>query len=147
LSNSSVAGFRVQPRSATVRDTCVIALTSTTIRTADRDGTAVVAVTGEIDMTNRGPVLAVLTAQLDRRPEALVVDLTETVFFGTTGIRVLLETARRAQDLGVEMAVATDQRAVLRPLRITDVDESLNIRPTVGQALEAVQPAKASSSM
>jgi anti-sigma B factor antagonist len=128
-----------------VRDTCVIALTTTTIRTADREGTAVVAVTGEIDMTNRGPVLAVLTAQLDERPEALVVDLTETAFFGTTGIRVLLETARHASDLGVEMAVATEQRAVLRPLQITDVDECLNIHPTVKLALAAVQPAKVAS--
>ncbi|OLF15175.1 STAS domain-containing protein [Actinophytocola xanthii] len=125
-----------------MRDTCVIALTTATIRTADRDGAAVVAVTGEIDMTNRGPVLALLTAELDQHPEALVIDLTKTDFFGTTGIRVLLETARHAADLGIDMAVATDQRAVLRPLRITELDESLNIHPTVQLALDAVQPAK-----
>ena len=128
-----------------MRDACVIALSTTTIRVMDRGGTSVVEVTGEIDMVSGGSLLAILTTQLDEHPEGLVVDLTRTTFFTSTGINVLVDTAIQARDRGVVMVVAASQPAVLRPLRVTGVDDVLNIQPTVDLALTALQLGRASS--
>jgi anti-sigma B factor antagonist len=117
-----------------VRD-ITIALSTTTIRTMNLDGVAVVEVAGEVDLVNGGSLLAVLTAQLDQHSTGVVVDLTRTVFFGSTGIAALLRTAAQAREHGTEMVVVADHRAVLRPLQITGVDGELRIRPSVDLAL------------
>lgn len=122
-----------------MRDICTIALSTTTIRMRNLDGVAVVEVTGEVDLLSGRPLLAVLTAQLDQRPAGLVVDLTGTVFFGSTGIGTLLRTAARAQNRGIDVVVVADHRTVLRPLQITGVDQELRIRPTVALALAAFE--------
>ena len=128
-----------------MRDTCIIALSTTTIRTRTLDGTAVVEVTGEIDLVSGGSLLAVLTAQLDQQPTGLVVDLTGTEFFGSTGIGTLLTTFAQAQDRGIVMVVVADHRTVLRPLRITGVDRELRIQPTVALARAALEALPAPS--
>lgn len=105
----------------------------------DRDGTAVVEVAGEIDLACEEAIRAAIVGQLDRRPAALVVDLTEVDFFGSTGIQLLVDTIKHAQRLGVALAVATDRRTVLRPLEITLVDQTVDVYPTMREALTAVR--------
>jgi anti-anti-sigma factor len=122
-----------------VRDTCTIALSTTTIRTTDLDTVSVVEVTGEIDMANANQLLALLTAAIDRCPAALVVDLSGTAFFYSAGINALVSTANRAQDHGVALLVVADHRAVLQPLRLTGVDTLLTLRPTLDQALAGLR--------
>jgi anti-anti-sigma factor len=135
LSRSSVAGFECNQGSATVRDIRTIALSTTTIRTRTLGDVAVVEVAGEVDLASGGSLLAVLTAQFDQHYTGVVVDLTETVFFGSTGIAALLRTAALAREHGIDMAVVADHRAVLRPLQLTGVDQELRIRPSVDLAL------------
>ncbi|MFJ6676609.1 STAS domain-containing protein [Actinosynnema sp. NPDC091369] len=118
----------------------------TTIQIHDHDGVTVVEVAGEIDMASEKPVRAVLVEQLERRPAGLVVDLARIDFFGSAGIQLLIEAATVAQRRGVPLAVATDRRTVLRPLELTLVIESVNVHPTVGEALAAVRPGDRSSS-
>ncbi|MCC8247034.1 STAS domain-containing protein [Saccharothrix luteola] len=112
-------------------------LTST--RTADHDGIAVVAVIGEIDMACEQPVRAAITGQLDRRPAGFVLDLAEVDFFGSAGIQLVVEAVVRAQRLNVPLALATDRRAVLRPLEITLVSQTVDIHPTLPDALSALR--------
>jgi anti-anti-sigma factor len=121
-----------------VRTTCTIALSSITIHTKDLGGVPVVEVTGEIDRTNSGSVLAVLTSQLDSRPRGLVVDLTGTLFFDSSGVKVLVLAAARAAERGITMAVVADRGVVLRPLAITGAAEAVDLRPTLDLALAAV---------
>jgi anti-sigma B factor antagonist len=119
-------------------DICHQFTPSTTTRVHDHDGTAVVEVVGEIDMACADPVRAAITEQLDRRPAGLVLDFTRVDFFGSTGIRLLVEAVVRAQRLDVDLAVATDRRAVLRPLEITLVSQTVDIHPTRQDALDAL---------
>ncbi|MFE9746893.1 STAS domain-containing protein [Saccharothrix saharensis] len=114
--------------------------TDTTVQIHDHDGVTVVEVAGEIDMATEQPVRAVLAEQLDRRPAGLVVDLARIDFFGSAGIQLLIEAATSAQRRGVPLAVATDRRAVLRPLEITGVLDAVNVHPTLHDALAAVRP-------
>jgi anti-sigma B factor antagonist len=135
----------MQPGSATVSDDYTIALSTMTINTRNHNGIAVVEVIGELDLVSGGSLLAVLTSQLDQRPTGLVVDLTRTVFFGSTGIAALLETTSRAQDRGVVVVVVTDHRAVLRPLQVTGADQHLGIQPAVDLTLAALEAEAAPS--
>jgi anti-anti-sigma factor len=128
-----------------VHDSRVIALSTSTIRVVSRDGVPVVEVSGEIDLVSGGPLLAVLSEQLDRRPAELVVDLNGVDFFGSTGIRVLVDADARARDLGAVLVVAANTRAVLRPLVVTGTDGELTIRPTVDVALAEIRTGRSSS--
>ncbi|MBB5957980.1 anti-anti-sigma factor [Saccharothrix tamanrassetensis] len=120
-------------------DTCTETSPATTIRVDLHDGTAVVRVTGEIDMACEKPVRAAIFEQLHQRPAGLVVDLTGIDFFGSTGIQLLVEAIAHAQRLGVALAVATDRRAVLRPLEITHMSQAVVIYPTVQAGLDALR--------
>ncbi|MFJ6676588.1 STAS domain-containing protein [Actinosynnema sp. NPDC091369] len=113
--------------------------TPTTTRVHHHRGVAVVEVVGEIDMACDRPIRAAVTDQLDRRPAALVLDLTRVDFFGSTGIQLVVEAVVKAADRGVALALATDRRAVLRPLEITDVHHMVTIHPTVEDALASVR--------
>ncbi|MBY8848096.1 STAS domain-containing protein [Saccharothrix sp. MB29] len=100
---------------------------------------AVVSVTGEVDLASEGVVDAAVQDQVDRRRPGLVVDLTRVDFFGSAGIRLLVDAAQRARRLGMALAVATDRRVVLRPLAITLVDQAVEIHPTVPAAVAALR--------
>ena len=63
----------------------------------------IVALTGEIDMMSSAPVTSRLAELLDRKPPALVVDLREVRFFGSEGIRALVETQVQADELGIKL--------------------------------------------
>ena len=84
-----------------------------TVRTTDHDGCPVTAVSGEIDSHSVTSVEVELSAQPDRRPGALVLDLN---------------------------AVVADQREVLRVLSITELDRVFTIHPRVPELNRMAQP-------
>ena len=98
----------------------------------------IVAITGEIDMMSSAPVTSRLAELLDRKPPALVVDLREVRFFGSEGIRALVETQHQADELGVRFGVVSDTRVVLRPLEMTAVDQLLLVFDDVEGAVTAL---------
>ena len=101
----------------------------------------IIALTGEIDMMSSAPVTSRLTALLDRKPPALVVDLREVRFFGSEGIRALVEAQAQADELGIKFGVVSDSKAVLRPLQMTAVDKILLLFADVDDAVTAFSAA------
>ncbi|MEV8435933.1 STAS domain-containing protein [Actinosynnema sp. NPDC051121] len=122
-----------------MRDTRPDSNPLTTTRVHHHDGIAVIEVVGEIDMSCEKPIRAKLAEQLEQRPAGLVVDLTRIDFFGSAGIQLLVEAVAGAARRGVALAVATDRRTVLRPLEITLVNRSVDIHPTLDDALAALR--------
>ena len=98
----------------------------------------IIALTGEIDMMSSAPVTSRLAELLDRKPPALVLDLREVCFFGSEGIRTLVETHAQATELGVRFGVVSDSRIVLRPLEMTAVDQLLLVFADVDDAVTAL---------
>ncbi|MEU7479726.1 STAS domain-containing protein [Lentzea sp. NPDC042327] len=98
----------------------------------------VVSLTGEIDMMSSAPVTSRIAALLDRRPPALVIDLREVRFFGSEGIRTLVETQNTADEFGIRFGVVSNSRAVLQPLEVTAVDQLLLIFGSVDNAVTAL---------
>lgn len=107
--------------------------------THHHDGMTVVEVASQVDLACAAPIRAIVGEQLGRRPTGLVVDLTGVDFFGSAGIQLLVEAVVQARALGVALAVAADRRTVLRPLRLTRVDEAVDIHPTPRDALAALR--------
>ncbi|HEX6344270.1 STAS domain-containing protein [Umezawaea sp.] len=100
---------------------------------------SVVCVAGEVDTTTCESIRETLRTLLEHRPSALVLDLTDIDFFGSSGIATLVETLERTARTGVGFAVASDRSCVLRPLRVTMVDSVVDVYPDTAAALRALE--------
>jgi anti-anti-sigma factor len=103
-----------------------------------RRGVVFAEVRGEVDTDSYRQVRQDLFACLEDDPWALVVDLGGVRLFGSLGIAVLMEVHERAHETGVGFAVVARQRTVVEPMRVTEVDVLLTLRPTVEEALAAL---------
>ena len=77
---------------------------------------AVVHVTGEVDMATEATLRATVADAVSTGPAALVLDLTGVIFFASSGLHVLVDVQHEATARGLDLLVAADTRAVLRPL-------------------------------
>ncbi|GAA0208978.1 STAS domain-containing protein [Saccharothrix sp. NPDC042600] len=108
------------------------------VTTAESDGVVVLEVVGEVDMATSPRLRAEVSRLLDTRPTVLVIDLRQVVFFGSTGISMLVEAEHHARRLGVPLGIAATQPTVLRPLAATEVDTLVTVRPDPAMAAAAV---------
>ncbi len=60
-------------------------------------------------------------------PAPVVLDLTRLTFLGSPGMAILLDHHERCAALGSSLQIVTGGRAVLRPLSITHLDETLHL--------------------
>jgi anti-sigma B factor antagonist len=91
------------------------------IDTAALDGTATVALDGELDIATV-PALEDALADVERaQPKALTLDLGGLGFMDSTGLRALLRARSRAGRRGATLRVANVQPEVARVLEITGV--------------------------
>ncbi|WP_326834848.1 STAS domain-containing protein [Amycolatopsis rhabdoformis] len=86
-----------------------------------------VTVLGELDLAITDRLAEQLTAEIELRPRALVLDLTAVTFCSSQGLGVLLSAHESAGAAGVPFAVVTEQRALLRPLQLLGLDRVLLI--------------------
>lgn len=98
--------------------------------------TAVLSVSGEVDMVTGPQFETALFAALEEHPETLIVNLEGVEFFASTGLSALVAAQQRAGASTV-CVVATNS-VTARPLEITGLDRTIPIYESVRQAL-AVQ--------
>ena len=101
--------------------------TGFSVRSERRGGGVVVWLQGELDMATAGELRRALTAELDREPGAVAVDLTELSFVDSSGIGALVVASRQASDGGCAFVLHCPGRAVRRALQLTGVDGLLEI--------------------
>lgn len=92
--------------------------------TTTRDAT-VVSVTGELDLTVADRLRRRLTAAVAPTPPALIIDLTGVDFCSAIILGLLVEITTAANAAGVAWAIASDRRAVRRPITVTGLDPVL----------------------
>ncbi|XVS60844.1 STAS domain-containing protein [Actinosynnema sp. CA-299493] len=102
-------------------------------------GILLVSVSGALDAATHQPVVAELDAVFEAGPPGVVLDLGEVEFMGSVGIAMLVNCHHRANRLRVPFAVVANTRAVLRPLRISQVDGALPLHASVDEAVAAVR--------
>jgi anti-sigma B factor antagonist len=97
---------------------------------SDHDGTVVVSLEGELDMSatfELEPALERLAAHEDTR--TLVLDMGGVTFMDSSALGLVLSTEERSQAEDVRLVVAAPSRAVQRVLEVTGAGETLSIDP------------------
>ena len=100
---------------------------------------AVVAMPGEIDVANAGPILDKLQSVLDREPVTMIVDMTATTFCDSAGMNAVLRAYKRASAEGIELRLVTPAPAVRRVFAVTGLDRLIDTYPSLAASL-AGQP-------
>ena len=108
------------------------------IETVRHHGVPVLAVSGEVDCCTVDEMLAEVDEHLKARPPAMVLDLTAVTFFGSAGLRLVLHASMGAKQLDSAFAVVAARSVVLKPMRVSQVDEAVLLRPDLHSALAAV---------
>ena len=95
------------------------------VRINERNGTAVVALTGELDISEVAGVEKQLKAVEKRRPELLVLDLRGLSFMDSSGLRVVLEADLRSRREARRFALIPGPEPVHRVFLIALLDKRL----------------------
>lgn len=102
------------------------------------DGCRVIAPCGELDLSNAAELEQRLAGSIDT-----VLDLSELSFIDSTGIRVLIGTAQRAQQEAWEFTVRSPQPAVVRAIELVGLDQHLGLEQPRGPASQRDERARA----
>lgn len=97
------------------------------IQTNPSPETYVIAVTGEIDISNADKVRNAIDLALEQPTERVELDFAEISYIDSTGIGVLVGAAHHAEEHGKGFAVTHAQASVLRVAQLLGVDEEIGI--------------------
>jgi anti-anti-sigma factor len=109
-------------------------------------GRVVVAVSGEVDVTNAEGIAA-LIANVAARARWLIVDLAGLRFIDCAGIRVLAAAARQARQAGGGLVLAAPAPLVLRTLDLIGVIPDVPACATVEEAAGMASPRTAARAL
>jgi anti-sigma B factor antagonist len=98
--------------------------------------TVVIRLAGELDLYNANQVREALLQQADKRPERLVVDLSDVKFLDSTTLGVLIE-ARARMSNGRAFLLAAPGPVTRRALEISGFDRHFGVHETLDEALAA----------
>lgn len=98
--------------------------------------TAVLAVSGEIDMVTGPGLQKELSSALDEHPATLVVDLTDVTFFASSGLSALVAAYQQGGER-TSLRVVAPSNATARPLQVTALDRKIPVFASRKDALDA----------
>lgn len=105
----------------------------------ERVGTVLVTrVVGEVDLSNVEQVRAGLVDAITQELESFVLDLTDTTYLDSTGVRLLFDLAERLEVRRLQLRlVVRDQAVVRRVLVLSQLDARVPLDPDVEASLAA----------
>jgi len=92
-----------------------------------RDGAVHLALSGELDISTAQQLEDDLMRIEAERPELIVLDLRDLAFMDSTGLRLLIMADSRAREEGRRLAIGRGNEMIQRVLRLTRLDERLEI--------------------
>lgn len=87
----------------------------------DATGAPIIAVSGELDMSNAGALQAIVASVAAERPERVIFDLSGVRFIDSAGIAVLLVCGERVP----EVHLRKPSQAVRRVIELTGLTDAL----------------------
>jgi stage II sporulation protein AA (anti-sigma F factor antagonist) len=106
------------------------------VRVAEsQPGVLVLFPVGEVDVASAGVLRDAARHAVATRPRCLVVDLGGLTFCGSTGLVVLMDACRDAEEAGVRFGTADGAPIVRRVLEITQLGPTLHHRDTVAEVV------------
>src|SRR3954447_5696109 len=82
---------------------------------------------GELDMSSSTCLEMELSVVEARKPPVLVLDLSQLRFMGVSGLRTILDAARRARRDGRQLVVTNPVPHILRLFELTAIDQSVEL--------------------
>ena len=102
----------------------------------ERHGTAVVLrVAGELDLLTTPTLSSACAQELRGRPPVLVIDLTGVTFLASVGMSAIVAAHEEGGD-HTKVRVVGGTRDILRPIRVTGLDNLLSVYSELSAALE-----------
>src|ERR1700722_3206274 len=98
------------------------------------DGTAIVAVAGEIDVYTSPLLQEQLVQVLREGTSSIVLDLSKVTFLDSTGLGVLITGLKRCRSADGDLVLVTAQPNVLKVLEITGLNDVFKIHDSVDDA-------------
>lgn len=105
----------------------------------ERVGDAVVArVAGEVDLSNAESITERLVDAVPNTARSLVLDMSETDYIDSSGVRMLFELAHRLRNRGQDLALVVPEEAnIKRVLLLTEVERVVPLSSSVADAVRA----------
>ena len=97
------------------------------LTTETNGGTVRLALSGELDIASADHVEATLARVEEDAPPTLVLDLRQLAFVDSTGLRIIVAADERAREHGRRLVLVRGPEAIQRILRMTRLDERLEI--------------------
>lgn len=110
---------------------------------------AICRVSGELDAYTAPDLRDALDALVEEAKCWIVADLTELTYLDSTGLGILVGTAKKCRQAGGDLAVACARKNLLRIFQISGTQEILNVVPDVEAAtarLEELDEARSEGS-
>jgi anti-anti-sigma factor len=92
------------------------------------EGHAQLALRGELDMSCAPLLMRELEAAESHHPKQILLDLAELSFMDVTGLRTILDAARRARRAGSQVVIANPRPHIIRLLELTAIDQTLEVQ-------------------
>ena len=109
-----------------------------TAHIVERDGAVIVSIVGELDMATVRTAKPVIDDAVTRG-KPVVMDLTGLTFFSSAGLTVLAQLDEHRRQAPLDLRLVADQRVVVRPLRLTGLQDLFPIYATLDDALTAIR--------
>src|SRR3954449_11289633 len=109
--------------------------------TTQRDGKAVLALSGELVFETARKVERELRNIEERKPTALAIDLRGLSMIDSTGLALVVSADSRARSEGRRLMVVEGPDSVQRVFRMTRLDDRLDIVPSIDGRLDGAGPA------
>jgi anti-sigma B factor antagonist len=108
------------------------------LEATERDGLAVLAVFGEVDVATAPQLRQLLVETASSGHQRVVVDLAEVDFLDSTGLGILVSGLKRFRTLGGDLTVAAAQPRVRKVFDITGLTTVFGLHETVDDAVAAL---------
>ncbi len=102
-----------------------------------REGANVLPLKGEIDLHVSPSVTASLNDMIDKKPERLVVDLSQVTYIDSAGLAALIQAMQKVEGYGGRFLLAGLQETVRSIFEISRLDQVFQIFPDADGALRS----------
>jgi anti-sigma B factor antagonist len=83
---------------------------------------------GELDMSSSPVLTRELELVESHHPKEILLDLAELSFMDVSGLRTILDAARRARKVGSSVVIANPLPHIVRLLELTAIDQTLEVQ-------------------
>jgi len=100
----------------------------------------VIRLSGEVDLSNADELRSDIVQAVPHEASGVVLDLTETTYLDSTGIRLLFDLAERLHARRQRLVLVVDEAALVRRVVVlTKLDDAVPLVPAVDAALAALR--------